>query len=448
MAAAFCLQWWCMINLIGIRRETKDRTQRRAPLSPDQVRRLIEEHRLTVVVEPWDQRIFGEDAYRRAGAHISTDLSSCNIVFGVKEIAPEFMMDDAVYCFFSHTIKGQSYNMPMLKRILEGRITLFDYELVKDENEKRLVFFGDYAGYAGMIDVFWAFGRRLAWEGVESPFAEIRYATSYDRLSDAEQALQDVAGRIRGAGLPSQLVPLITAFTGYGHVSRAAQRLHDLLPSRTIAASDLPAFMKSGNFSDRLVYKVEFSKADLYAQRDSVTPFHIDKFNDHPERFVGIFERAVPYCTLIVNGIYWEPRFPRLLTKAFARRLYNTDSPPRLRVIGDITCDIDGSIELTVKETDAENPVYVYEPESDTVRDGWEGRGPVVLAVDKLPTELPLESSEEFGRALLPFVPHLARAEYRLPADRVVIPDEFRRAMIVHRGTLTPPFSYLRRLIP
>jgi saccharopine dehydrogenase (NAD+, L-lysine-forming) len=437
-----------MINSIGIRRETRDRTQRRSPLSPGQVRALIEEHQLRVVVEPWDQRIFPDDAYRGVGAIISEDLASCNIIFGVKEIAPEFMWDDAVYCFFSHTIKGQSYNMPMLQRILDGGITLFDYELVKDENEKRLVFFGDYAGYAGMIDVLWAFGRRLAWEGMETPFADIRYATSYDRLSDAEDALRNVAARIETSGLPRELVPLVTAFTGYGHVSRSAQKLYDILPSRTIAASELPAFMKAGDFSDRHVYKVEFTKPDLYAHREGTVPFAIDELNSHPERFVGIFEHAVPHCTLIVNGIYWEPRFPRLLTKGSVRGLYDSVSTPRLRVIGDITCDIDGSIELTVKETDAENPVYVYDPASETVRDGWEGRGPVVLAVDKLPTELPLEASEEFGRALMPFVPHLAGADYRLPADTLSIPPEFRRALIAYRGELTPPFSYLRRYLP
>ncbi len=434
-----------MINTIGIRRETRDRTQRRAPLSPGQVGALIDEYRLRVVVQPWDQRIFTDDAYRGAGAIIAENLSSCNVIFGVKEIAPEFMNDDTAYCFFSHTIKGQSYNMPMLQRILDGRITLFDYELVKDDNEKRLVFFGDYAGYAGMIDVLWAFGRRLAWEGMETPFADIWYATSYDRLSDAEDALREVATRIQTSGLPPGLVPLVTAFTGYGHVSRSAQKLYDILPSCTIAASDLPAFMEAGDFSDRHVYKVEFTKPDLYAHRNSDVPFHVEEFNSHPERFVGIFERAVPYCTLIVNGIYWEPRFPRLLTKGFVRGLYDSVPAPRLRVIGDITCDIHGSVELTVKETDAENPVYVYDPASDTVHDGWEGRGPVVLAVDKLPTELPLEASEQFGRALMPFVPHLARADYRVPAESLSIPPEFRRAMIAHRGELTPPFSYLRR---
>ena len=146
---------------------------------------------------------------------------------------------------------------------------------------------------------------------------------------------------------------------------------------------------------------------------------------------------------MMVNGIYWEPRYPRLVTIEAARRLYGGVEPPRLRVIGDITCDIDGSVQLTVKETGSENPVYVYDPLTGNVVDGWEGRGPVILAVDKLPTELPREASAAFGASLLPFVPALAAADLTLPFDRLQLPPELRPSIIAHQGRLTPSFEYL-----
>ncbi len=436
-----------MINSIGIRKETKDKTQRRVPLAPGHVRELIRRHGMTIFVEPWTQRVFSDREYKNAGAILTSDLSKSNIVFGVKEIDPVFMEEKMPYCFFSHTIKGQPYNMAMLRHILAHKNTLFDYELVRGEDRKRLIFFGDFAGYAGMIDSFWALGRRLIWEGIDNPFARIKYASKFDGLREAREALRETGERIWKNGLPEQIVPFICAFTGYGRVSSAAQELYDLLPTVEIEAEKLLAFVRAGRFSDRVLYKVQFQKPDMFHHKKPGTRFNVEHFQKHPESYINRFEQYVPHLTMIINGIYWEPRFPRLLTKKFMKALYRSEKRPRLRVIGDITCDIDGSIELTVKETDARNPVYVYEPSSGNVRDGWEGKGPVILAVDKLPAELPREASESFGNALTPFVPELAAAKYSGPFGEVKIPEEFKKAMIVHRGVLRPRFSHLKKVI-
>jgi len=436
-----------MINAIGIRRETKDKTQRRAPLSPEHVRELIRRHDIGVFIEPWPQRVFSDKEYKNAGATLTTDLSKSNIIFGVKEVDPTLMEDGKPYCFFSHTIKGQSNNMQMLRHIIEHENTLLDYELVKGEDGKRLIFFGDFAGYAGMIDSFWALGRRLTWEGIDNPFSRIRYAARYERLREAQEDLRDTGERIWRNGLPKHIVPFICAFTGYGRVSTAAQELFDLLPTVEIASDRLQKFIRSGRFSDRVLYKVQFQKSDMFQHKRSGRRFDVDHFQKHPETYTNRFERYVPHLTMIINGIYWEPRFPRLLTKKFMKALYKSEQRPRLKVIGDITCDIDGSIELTVKETDSTNPVYVYEPLSGKVRDGWEGKGPVVLAVDKLPAELPREASESFGNALIQFVPDLAAANFSKPFHELMIPEEFKRAAVVHRGKLRPQFSYLKKSI-
>jgi alpha-aminoadipic semialdehyde synthase len=433
-------------NCIGIRRETNDETQRRAPLSPQQVSELVHRQKISVVVEPWENRIFKDEEYEKAGAILSTDLKQSNISFGVKEIAPRYLHDEHSYCFFSHTMKGQPANMPMLKRIIERCNTLFDYELVRDDDGKRLIFFGDFAGYAGMIDSIWALGERLLWEGIENPFTEIEYATKYQTLSVAEEAFRSLGEKIRAEGLPKSIVPFVCGFTGYGHVSKAAQHLYDLLPTEELEPDALSGFFDKGKFSEKVVYKVQFRKPDMFKHKTR-SYFDAKEYKEHPERFSSRFERYVPYLSMIINGIFWDPQFPRLMTKEFAKALYKKNHRQTLRVIGDITCDLEGSIELTVKVTDSQNPVYVYEPLTGDVKDGWEGDGPVILAVDKLPTELPREASEAFGRTLLPFVPQLAVADYQKPLEMLSIPKEFTRALIVHRGTLTPGFKYLKKFL-
>ncbi len=437
-----------MLKCIGIRRETKDKTQRRAPLSPTHVRALVRKHGIRVLVEPWPQRVFPDAEYRRAGAEITDDLSSANIIFGVKEVTSDYLLEHKAYCFFSHTIKGQEYNMDMLQTILDRNISLFDYELVKDNEGKRIVFFGDYAGYAGMIDTLWALGRRLSSEGIRTPFSGIKYANKYESLEEASAAIHKAGRRIARNGLPRELVPFVVGFTGYGRVSTAAQNVFDLLPYEEMEPQDLPAFMQGRKFSNRVLYKVKFQKPDMFQHLVRGKKFNVKEFTRYPYRYVNRFERYVPFLNIIVNGIYWEPQFPSLLSKRYIKTLFAIERRPRLRVIGDITCDVEGSIELTVKTTDSRNPLYVFEARTGKTIDGWRGRGPVVLAVDMLPTELPREASEAFGTGLLPFVPKLAAASYSKNWNTLNIPSEFRDALITHHGHLTPCFTYLKKHLP
>lgn len=175
--------------------------------------------------------------------------------------------------------------------------------------------------------------------------------------------------------------------------------------------------------------------------------FVLNDYYSYPEKYESVFESYLPYLTVLVNGIYWEPKYPRLVTKAGLRKLFQTEGKPRLRVIGDITCDIEGSIECTLKATNSANPIYVYDPFKETIQDGWQGNGLVVLAVDKLPSELPREASEAFGDALLPFVPQLAAVDFLRPFDQLELPDAFRNALIAHNGQLTPEYKYLKKFI-
>jgi len=423
--------------MIGIRREDKSRWEARSPLTPNDVRQLVQSG-IPVQVQTSPIRVFRDEEYRAAGATVVSDLSACPIIFGVKEIPPQYFQPRKTYIFFSHTIKGQPGNMPMLRRILEQGATLIDYERIVDERGRRLVFFGRYAGLAGMIDTLWALGQRLRHEGLDNPFVQVRRAYEYRDVAHAKQELGALAEALRRQRLPDALQPFVCGFTGYGNVSQGAQEIYDLLPVRAVEPQELPHLAPGPD-----LYKVVFREEHMVAPLNPGAAFQLQDYYDHPEKYRSCFADYLPYLTVLVNCIYWEPKYPRLVTCADLKDLFGAGHRPRLRVIGDISCDINGSIECTVKATEPGDPVYVYEPASGQVRTGVVGNGPVILAVDILPCELPADASSYFGRSLLPLIPSLVAADFSRPLAESGLPPVWQRATIVYRGELTPPYRYL-----
>jgi len=409
---------------LGIRREDKNCWERRAPLTPAHVQELVHDQERSVVVQPSSQRVYPDDEYRRAGASLDEDLSGCRVVIGVKEIPRDLLLAGKPYLFFSHTIKGQAANMPLLRRLLERRCTLIDYESIVDRFGRRLIFFGRHAGYAGMIDALWALGQRMLADGFETSFAEMRPAVTFGSVDEAAEYLAATVGRrIREHGLHPALYPLVVGFTGGGNVSQGAQEIFGRLPVVELNPEELPSLAGERTLSRRAVYKVVF-------RRDQ----RVD------------FARHLPYLTMLVNGIYWEPGHPRLVTRADLQRLWAA-GPPRLRVIADITCDIDGSIEATVCATTPDDPVFVYDPVTGEVTPGVVGRGPVVLAVDNLPAELPRDASEHFGDSLFPFIGRLVSADFNVPYEFLSLPAAILGAVVAHAGELAPRYRYLERAL-
>lgn len=165
----------------------------------------------------------------QAGAILHHDLSSADVILAVKEVPIKDLLASKFYFYFSHTHKGQPRNMPMLKAILEKNITLIDYELLAKEN-KRLVFFSKFAGYAGMIDGLHGFGQRLLKAGYATPFLNVGMMNLYDSIESAKSNLQNVGEKIKKFGLPRELGPLIFTITGTGNVST----VFDINPGCTI----------------------------------------------------------------------------------------------------------------------------------------------------------------------------------------------------------------------
>jgi len=433
-----------MAAIIGIRREDKSEWERRSPLIPAQVRDLHEEHGLEFRVQPSGIRVFTDEEYRTAGALVEEDLSACPVVFGVKEMPVSIFRPGGTYVFFSHTIKGQSHNMPMLRRLLELGCQLIDYERILDDKGRRVVLFGNYAGLAGMIDALWALGQRLNWEGLESPFGSIGQAHTYPDLERAKAAVAEAGEAVRKGDLPKKLVPFVVGFAGYGSVSQGAQEILDLLPVEEVRPGDL-ASLSSRAKADR-IYKVVFYEEHMVEPNDPSGKFELQDYYDHPEKYHAVFGKYLPHLGVLMNCIYWEARYPRLVTKSQLWDLY-ASAEPNLRVIGDISCDIDGAVEFTVKCTTPGNPVFTYDPATDKVADGVKGNGPVVLAVDHLPCELPRESSTAFGEALMPFVPEIAEADYGAAFDNCRLSDPVKGGVIVYQGRLTPEYEHLEKYL-
>jgi len=426
---------------LTLRREDKNDWERRVPLTPAHVAALIEDHDLDFDVERFSRRAFDDREYARLGARLVDDLEGAEVVLGIKEIPPKLFREHTVYLFFSHTTKGQAQNMPSLQRLLDLECTLLDYEQVVDERGRRLIFFGKHAGYAGMIDALWMLGRRFAARGLETPFHHVRLAHEYSGLDEATHHLSRLGERLREHGLPGELRPLVVGFTGSGNVSEGAQEIFDRWPTLEILPEELAELRVDLDRPRNVLFKVVFRREHRVRRKDGGA-FDAAEFDAHPERYVNGMDRWLRYLTFLVHGSFWSPDHPRLVTRADLASIW-ADGAPRLEGIADISCDIGGGIEVTVRPTRPDDPCYVWDLDKGRPVDGFDGRGPAILAVDNLPCQLPAESSEHFGDGLARFAPALARCDWTVPFEDLRLPPELKRAILVHRGALTPGFAGL-----
>ncbi|KAF7795096.1 hypothetical protein EIP86_006241 [Pleurotus ostreatoroseus] len=174
---------------IGIRREDPQRIwERRCPLTPEAVHRLVKDEDVDVLVQPCERRVWRMEELIEAGARPHPTLKPAHIVLGIKETPiPELKaLTDPIpltghqdpvartHLMFSHTHKGQPYNMVLLDQFLSGnnqtRPRLIDYELLTDEQGKRTVGFGWFAGVAGALESLSALAHALLELGIASPF--------------------------------------------------------------------------------------------------------------------------------------------------------------------------------------------------------------------------------------------------------------------------------------
>lgn len=423
----------------GIRKETKSIWERRTPIVPDDALELIKKYNFKVFVEPSDIRVFKDEEYKNIGAILDEKLDT-DFIFGIKEIPPDYFEYGKTYIFFSHTIKGQRHNMPMLKKMIEQKTTLIDYEKIVDENGKRLIAFGRFAGIAGMIDTLWAYGKRLEIEGVKTPFSLVKRAYEYHNLEEIKEEFNKIGEEI-GKGMNEKISPLIIPILGYGNVSKGAQEVLGFLDAKEIKPEEVIDFKGDNN----KIYYAVFKEENLVERIDG-KGFDLQEYYKNPEKYKPIFERYIPYSSIIVNAIYWDARYPRFITKDYFKNLYSKGIP-KIKVIGDISCDINGAVEFTEYAEEPDKPCYVYEPLKDNFKFGLEGEGPIVVAIDILPSELPRDASIYFSNILKGFLPEIIKTDYPEDFKELKLPDFLKNAVILYKGKLTENYKYLEKYI-
>ena len=270
-----------MKKYLGIRREDKNEWERRVPIIPADLKEIKDRFGIEAVVQPSTLRIYEDAEFKENQAIVQEDLSQVGTVFAVKEIPLDLLAQGKTYIFFSHTIKGQPYNMGLLKKLVDLECNLIDYERIVNEKNQRLIFFGAHAGYAGMIETLFAFAQKLSSKGVNTPLDELKQAYEYPCLDDAKAHIKTIAEKIAEQGLPEQAAPLVVGIAGYGNVSRGAQEILDILPVKEISPDQISQVRAQADPDCRHIYKVVFKESDMVAPLDG--EFSLQEYYDHPE---------------------------------------------------------------------------------------------------------------------------------------------------------------------
>ncbi|KAL3535457.1 hypothetical protein ACH5RR_003918 [Cinchona calisaya] len=443
--------------VVGILSESTNKWERRVPLTPSHCAKLLhggtgKTRVARIIVQPSTKRIHHDALYEDVGCEISEDLSECGLILGIKQPKLDMILPDRAYAFFSHTHKAQRENMPLLDKILAEKASLFDYELIVGDHGKRLLAFGKFAGRAGMVDFLHGLGQRYLSLGYSTPFLSLGASYMYSSLAAAKAAVISVGEEIATMGLPSGICPLVFVFTGSGNVSHGAQEIFKLLPHTFVDPSRLPEIFgkaKDGKLAKdpgrpaRRVFQVYgcvVTCKDMVEPKESLKVFDKADYYAHPEHYSPIFhEKIAPYASVIVNCMYWEKRFPQLLTTKQLQELMRKGCP--LVGICDITCDIGGSVAIVNQTTSIDSPFFRYDPFKDSYHSDLEGDGVICSAVDILPTEFAKEASQHFGDILAQFIGSLISI-----TNIDELPLHLRRACIAHRGALTPLYEYIRRM--
>ncbi len=394
---------------IGIIREGKVPPDHRVPLTPNQCKTIQTLYpNVEIIVQPSPVRAYKDEAYSAQGISLNEDLSICDIIMGVKEVNIEDLIPNKKFIFFSHTLKKQPYNRNLLRAIIEKKIQLIDYEVIKNKQNKRIIGFGRYAGIVGTYNAFRTFG-------LKKGLYDIKPAHKCQDRKEMEAEMANIV-------LPSDTKIVLT---GYGRVGHGAREVIDLLPIKEVSPEE---FLKQ-KFSEPVFTQLEVE--DYYGRIDG-KPFVKGEFYSNPELFQSTFKRYITEADVYIPCHFWSNKSPFIVTKDDFR-----NPNLKLSVVADISCDIDGPIACTIRPSKIADPIYGYNPITEKEDDFMKPGVIAVMAVDNLPCELPLDASEDFGNELMRNV---------LPVLLKSDPDHIieRASETSSEGKLTEHFSYLQ----
>jgi len=429
--------------VVGILPESKNIWERRAPLSPKDVAWLVEKKiQVEVVTSPL--RIFKDLQYQRSGAKIVKSFKKANLLIGIKEPPIDTLIPDSVYMVFSHTTKGQKNNRNLLATFLEKKITLIDYEHITGSLGQRLVYFGRYAGICGMIDTLHVFGRKAKLLGISTPFSDMKSAVQYGTYNAARKALNQIAEKINNIGFNKNMNPFVIGILGHGNVSHGAQEVLEHLGAVDIHPRDINILAKNRTTHNKNIYKLIFQREEKLRSKKG-NNFYFEDYLKHPKQYESNLDKYLPFLNILINSSYWDKRYPRLLSEKMLLNLYRTNAEFRLSVIGDLSCDIKGTIEITRMATTSFEPAFVYDPASRKISSDLSHNGIAIMAIDNLPCEFPKESSLEFARQVREYIYQIAAHGINNITNHHGISSVIRNAVITQNGKLTSKFKYLNK---
>ena len=391
----------------GIIKERKNPPDRRVVFTPEELQRLQKEHpEAQIKVESSDIRIFTDEQYANLGIEVATDISDCDVFFGVKEVPVDALIPNKKYFFFSHTIKKQPHNQKLLRAILDKKIDLYDHETIVDAHFKRLIGFGRYAGIVGAYNGIRAFG--IKFELFTLPKAE---------TLPGKDALVE---RLKRQILP----PIKIVLTGHGKVGNGAKEILDAMKIKEVSAE---------NYLTKIYSEPVYTQIDVldYNKRKDGKVLDKNDFYKNPTEYISDFERFTKVSDIFMAGHFYGNDAPVILTLEMLQANDN-----KIKVVADISCDVDGPIACTIKASTIAEPLFGFHPMENKEVDVFHPAAIVVMSVDNLPCELPKDASEGFGEM---FMEHVIPAFFNGDKDGIL-----ERAKVTENGKLTERFRYLQ----
>lgn len=393
---------------IGLIREDKRPIDHRVPLTPKQAATFNENSAgAAIMVQSSHIRCFTDGEYEQAGLMVQEEMDECDVLLGVKEVPREALIPNKTYLFFSHTVKKQPYNRMLLQEILRKKIRLIDYERITDAQGQRLVAFGKWAGIVGAYNAIWSWGRR------SGTFDLRRAFECYD--------YEDLKTEYKKVKLPH----LRIVITGGGRVAGGAIEVLEGMGVRRVS----PEEILHEQFSEAVFTQLN---SRHYHYRRTAGGFDQQEFYSRPDLYDSSFAPFYRVADVLIAAAYWHPKAPVLFSPAEAAA-----KDFRIKVIADITCDINGSIPSTKRPSNVIEPIYDYDPVTDSATTPLSNdRHITVMAIDNLPCELPRDASESFGKDLLQHVlPCFTKGDQE---------GILARATITENGKLAPAYAYLQ----
>jgi len=394
----------------AILKERKNPPDKRVVLTPDTCKELLEIFpKMEISVESSENRTFLDNEYLKKGIKIVRDVSQCDVMLGVKEVPIDALIPNKKYFFFSHTIKKQPYNRDLLKAILDKNIELYDHEVITNQQEIRVVAFGRYAGIVGAYNGIRTYG--LKTQTFELPKAQT--------LKDQQELISELQKIV----LPNIKIVL----TGKGRVSNGAKEMLDGMKIKEVSPHDY----LYQDFNEAVYTQIDV--LDYNKRKDGKIIDMYDFFNN-PTDYVSDFRRFSKVSDIYIAGHFYGTGAPFIFTREDAK------SPEfKIKVVADVSCDIDGPVASTIRSSTIAEPIYGYHPKDEKEVDFLNKDAIAVMAVDNLPNELPKDASVGFSDSFV---------EYVIPAffngDKYGVLE---RARMTKDGELTERFSYLQDFV-